>query len=307
MAGGGAKKLKKRIVIIVIAMFSLPLFVMYGPFDQFRVLWINTAMTTANHKYLATALFTGKYIEKVMEQSRVRTDERTSDGKINIVSDDRVGFTEVKGSYYKGYIIKIADPSRVGLVCAAESGGEILEDIISSKGASGGINAGGYSDEKARGVPCGVVIFEGNTVNACKGKRHMLGGMDESGKFIVGTFDDAEIAEKNFKWALEFGPILIVNGKKTDITNFSGGLAPRTAIGQTGAGEILLLVVDGRQKSSIGATYADIQKILHSNGAENAIALDGGSSASIVYENILMNSPSDGDSERRLPNAIIFK
>jgi exopolysaccharide biosynthesis protein len=116
-----------------------------------------------------------------------------------------------------------------------------------------------------------------------------------------------EILERGFEWAFEFGPMLIVNGEKTVLNALSGGLAPRTAIGQTEAGHILLVVIDGRQASSIGATFQEVQMVLYANGAINAIGLDGGASSCMVYNGALVSSPSEGDSGRLLPNALIFK
>jgi exopolysaccharide biosynthesis protein len=92
-----------------------------------------------------------------------------------------------------------------------------------------------------------------------------------------------------------------------ELTAFSGGLAPRTAIGQTADGAVLLVVTDGRRIGSFGATYHDIQMLLYSNGAVNAIGLDGGSSSTMVWEGKVVNIPSDGDAERLLPNAILFR
>jgi hypothetical protein len=58
---------------------------------------------------------------------------------------------------------------------------------------------------------------------------------------------------------------------------------PRTAAGVTAAGEILLLVVDGRHGAhSRGATYAELARILLDHGAEEAINLDGGGSSTLV-------------------------
>jgi exopolysaccharide biosynthesis protein len=105
---------------------------------------------------------------------------------------------------------------------------------------------------------------------------------------------------------VEFGPILVINGEKTAFPEYAGGLAPRTAIGQTAEGHILLAVVDGRQSASIGAAFEDMQKILYANGAVNAIVLDGGSSSCMVYGGVLANSPSADKSGRLLPNALVF-
>jgi exopolysaccharide biosynthesis protein len=46
---------------------------------------------------------------------------------------------------------------------------------------------------------------------------------------------------------------------------------------------------------------------LYNNGAVNAIGLDGGSSSTMVWEGEVVNIPSDGDAERLLPNAILFR
>ena len=59
---------------------------------------------------------------------------------------------------------------------------------------------------------------------------------------------------------------------------------PRTAIGQRADGAVLMLVIDGRQASSLGATYADLIKVMLDYGAVNAINLDGGSSSLMYYK-----------------------
>ena len=115
-----------------------------------------------------------------------------------------------------------------------------------------------------------------------------------------------EIAAQGYVWAFEPGLLLIVNGEQTGLNAFSGGLSLRTAIGPTADSSVLLLVIDGRQVTSIGATYQDVQALLYDHGAVNAIGLDRGSSSSLVLDNRVVNSPSDSDDERLLPNAIIF-
>jgi hypothetical protein len=58
---------------------------------------------------------------------------------------------------------------------------------------------------------------------------------------------------------------------------------PRTAIGVNEAGEIMLLVVDGRHPGhSRGATYRELAEILLAHGARDAINLDGGGSSTLV-------------------------
>lgn len=79
------------------------------------------------------------------------------------------------------------------------------------------------------------------------------------------------------------GPFLIINGEPQDVDGVGGGLNPRTAIGQRADGAILLLVVDGRQATSLGASFSDLQDIMLQYGAVNASAMDGGTSTQMYY------------------------
>ena len=88
--------------------------------------------------------------------------------------------------------------------------------------------------------------------------------------------------------AVSFGPALIVNGVAANYSGSGGGLNPRTAIGQREDGAILLLVIEGRKTSSMGATMADLIDIMLEYGAVNAVNLDGGSS-SLGRRNVFCN------------------
>jgi exopolysaccharide biosynthesis protein len=279
----------------------------YGPFESFRLLWINTALYSIRYKFLATALYSPAYIASVLERNKGGAEGKTSPDPLAVGGGTGFTVTEVRGTYYRGHLVKIPDPSRLSLVLSARREGNLLEELTRAHGAAGGINASGFADDKARGLPAGILILDGQIVNRWfSGRRHVMGGFREDYKLIVGAFTEEEIAVQGYVWAFEFGPLFIVNGEKTALDAFSGGLSPRTAIGQTADGSVLLLVIDGRQVTSIGATYQDVQTLLYDQGAVNAIGLDGGSSSSLVLDNRVVNSPSDGDDERMLPNAIIF-
>jgi exopolysaccharide biosynthesis protein len=300
------RSLFRRFLIALLFLAGMGIFVFYGPFKQFRLLWINTAMYSSHYKFLATSLYSPAYIASVLEQNSGGTAGKTDPEALRPRREDSLIFAEIKGNHYKGSLIKIGDPARLSLVRSSGPEGELLEQLVAKHGAAGGINAGAYADDRARGRPTGVLIVNGEQVNRCAGRRHVMGGLRGDHKLVVGVFSDVELAAQGYVWAFEFGPLLIVNGEKTRLNAFSGGLSPRTAIGQTADGSVLLLVIDGRQLGSIGATYQDVQTILYANGAVNAIGLDGGSSSSMVLNGKLVNSPSGGDDERLLPNAIIF-
>jgi len=305
------RRKQKKILLLVLGSLVLAIALLfYGPFPAFRELWINTAMNTSRHKFLAQWLYTDKYISKVLQTNLVSTDQRTDDAPLSSNGSRATQFAEIEGKYYKGYLIKIDDPASVSLAGALDEKGALLETLVGQSGAAGGINASGYIADDLRGTPSGYCVRDGavvrQAVDSHPDQKHIIGGMDENNRLRVGSFASAELPSLQWRWAVEFGPVLVVNGNKTEITPKAGGLAPRTAIGQTKSGAILLLVVDGRRHSSLGATYLDLQVILHANGAVNAMVLDGGSSSSMVYEGELMNSPSNGVSDRHLPNAIVY-
>lgn len=107
------------------------------------------------------------------------------------------------------------------------------------------------------------------------------------------------------------GDVLIENGQIN--TNFEVGANPRTAIGITNDGKILLYTIDGRQKGySYGAQLRTLANRLKELGCSDAINLDGGGSTSYAIQfpgdNLveLVNSPSDGKL-RSVSNFIFLK
>ncbi|HEU0034405.1 MAG TPA: phosphodiester glycosidase family protein [Kofleriaceae bacterium] len=83
--------------------------------------------------------------------------------------------------------------------------------------------------------------------------------------------------------------------------------APRSAVAISESGNTMFLVtVDGWQQGSIGMTAAELASFLKSRGAYMAMALDGGSSATLVLDGDVASSPSDGV-ERTVANHLAIK
>jgi len=300
-------KLKRRLLIPAALLFVF-LFLLYGPVKGPRLLFINTAMHTSRFQILAKMFYTENYINKVVGRIEPEENPRSDDSFLSHAWDDGIAFAPIKGNNYNGFLIKINDPRRLIFPQSDISEGYLLEQLVVKYEAVGGINASGYADPDNRGIVWGTTVIDGEFTSRCSdGEHHVMGGFNKDYKLIIGGFTEEEIIARQYLWAFEFFPVLIVNGEKTEFQPFSGGLAPRTAIGQTAEGHVLLLVVDGRQRTSLGATFADLQTILYANGAINAINLDGGASSTMVYHGRVINSPSDGDRERLLPNAILFR
>ena len=125
---------------------------------------------------------------------------------------------------------------------------------------------------------------------------------------VVGYYDYNACLELGIVNAVSFGPVLITNGEPTPPEALASSVNPRTAIAQRADGAILMLVIDGRQVHSIGATYQDMVDMLLDYGAVNACNMDGGSSTVMHYGGEYVNSCSaDNDQPRPLPNAFLFK
>ena len=122
-------------------------------------------------------------------------------------------------------------------------------------------------------------------------------GFDNNNKLILGYMSKNEALNRGLRDAVEFGPYLIVNGKRSFIRGNGGwGIAPRTAIGQRQDGIVLFLVINGRLASSIGADMVDLTDIMENYGAYNAANLDGGSSSALIINQQIINTPVAGGS-----------
>ena len=100
-----------------------------------------------------------------------------------------------------------------------------------------------------------------------------------------------EAVETGIRDALEFGPFLIINGKKLQYKSAAGGYdrAARVAIAQRKDGVVLFLVTEGVHTN--GPTLLEVIELLEKYGAYNAANLDGGTSAQLVINNKLINTP----------------
>ena len=106
--------------------------------------------------------------------------------------------------------------------------------------------------------------------------------------------------------AVGAGPCLVKNGEIYMTTlgeefgsDVAGGRAPRTALGITKDGKALLVVVDGRSRTSVGYTLLELARFMLEQGAVEAMNLDGGGSSQMIIGSQIVNAPSDGR-ERRL-------
>ena len=318
-----AKKVLKWIAfflifqIIYVPILSIVL-IYYGPFTNTRDMIVTTAMTTMRHQYFATLFLSKEKIDEILAKNRPQENiEDQSLSAINIGSgisaEDMNGIElkDVSNDSYTGKLLIINDPSRVKLVSSPRLGtsGATTSQIVAENDAVAGMNAGGFQDDAlgTGGKPAGLVIEDGQLRTTNTGASYSLVGMDKDNKMVVSnSMTYSKCQQLNLRCAVSFGPVIIINGNATIKSGTGGwGMQPRTAIAQRKDGAILMLVIDGRQKGSLGATLRQVQDILLDNGAYNAFNLDGGASTTMVYNGNVVNSPSDILGERYVPNAFI--
>lgn len=272
-------------------------------------------MGTSSNHFLATIFLDSGKINRITSKDKLILGEAVEDPNRVMIPDraeKSVEIIDIKEEHFIGKLILVRDPGRIKLGLAPKLGhtGALLRAIVKDNNAVGGINAGGFVDDNVMGTggkPIGVVINENKLIYSQNGKESFnVIGFNRDNILIVSngmTLD--KIKKSGLRCAISFGPAMIINGEPLVK---SGGRAfqPRSAIGQRKDGTVMLLAIDGRQLSSKGANYEDLQNVLLKYGAYNAANLDGGSSTTLVYEGKTLNNPCDILGERSIPSAFLI-
>ena len=127
----------------------------------------------------------------------------------------------------------------------------------------------------------------------------------------VDSFDFSKAETWEVDDAIHAGPVLMHDGKIRVTSNeevFFGStipdIHPRTAAGYRNSGELVLLVVDGRQVDSRGVDLQELAILMRDLGCVEAINLDGFGSIAIVVDGKLLNRPAGTTSQREVMSAI---
>ncbi len=315
------KSKKNFIISLGICILLIPVFtfvwIFYGPFESARRIWICTAMSTANHKYLATAFFSEETIEKYTSQYFNTIDELPEQDKDSVQVGQAKGKITVENvsiGLARGKLMRIPDPASVDVAVCDYMGnmGLTLDNLIIQEKAIGGINAGAYVQKQGSphgSVPGGVIVKNGELIYMEEdyGEEFCVIGFNKENILVTDYAKSREDVEKmSLRCAVSFGPPLIINGEGL-IEKSGTSLQPRSAIAQCADGSVLFLVLDGRQPSSAGTTLMQVQELLLEKGAVTAANLDGGSSAAMIYDRELLNSPSDDGELKRIPTAFVVR
>ena len=235
---------------------------------------------------------------------------KTVSGDAVCAIDTRNGIVIValSGDGYSGRMAIVKNPKQVRLAASETLGtsGSYLKQICKSNDAVLGINASGFSDPEGTGNggdAFGLMLTDGTTRNSALDAGMKVIGMDNANRLNISN----ELLDGT-RDAMQFSPALIINGSQLISGSSGWGLQPRSVIGQTENGQMLLAVVDGRQPGySIGITLGDLTDILARYGAYQACNLDGGSSSVMYYRGriITRSSAVTPEKGRHIPNAWI--
>lgn len=341
---------------IIILAYLIFIYSNIGFIKTLRNLYIETAMSTMTHQWLATAFIPNSVINEVMNENTYITvndidksliklnssediKEIYSEINFKTISEEKLAkkqiiqgeeiskvktvygdevyaidtindivIVNIEGRRYKGKMAIIKDPSKVRLAISNSTDiGETVLDIADNNNGILAINASGFYNEDAEdsgGNSVGLVKSNNIEYNSALDGYWFKIGFDSDNILRIGKRVDTEILRDG----VQFKPPLIINGKVVVEGSNGWGIQPRTVIGQTYKGEVVFLVIDGRQlRYSLGITVGECAKILYNYGVVNAINLDGGSSSTMVYNGEIINSPcTENNAGRNVPNAWII-
>ncbi|MBQ8909922.1 MAG: phosphodiester glycosidase family protein [Oscillospiraceae bacterium] len=171
------------------------------------------------------------------------------------------------------------------------------EHYIENYNVIAAVNGSGFN--MSTGEPSGVLVMEGVEYQPISSAGFV--GILKDGTPVFGTKEEYEnIYKGQVQEAIAcFGSRLIKDGKIVE--GLDDTRAPRTAIGFTKTGKVVLLVLDGRQEPfSAGGGYQTLAQILLEAGCVEATNLDGGGSTTFVVQQpgdeslSVVNKPSDG-------------
>ncbi len=320
-----SKSKGRRILIFLIfelifTSITLPLYIFYGPFEEVKRTVVGASWNTLTHQYIARCFLSEEEILQIIGSSYAKypTGQGEKLEKLSFGNghSDKIEIYNIDGVDFKGKLMIVHDPTRIisGYSSRMPDSGETTSQIARNYKGVAAINGGGFMDQGwigTGGKPMGFIIHNGEVVyNQLESEtiEQDTVAFTKEGMLIVGKHSIEKLKEYGVREGVSFGPPLIVNGKPTIQKGDGGwGIAPRTAIGQRRTGEVLMLVIDGRNIQSFGATLKDVQDILLSFGAVNAANLDGGSSTTMYFNGRVINKPSDKLGERAVPTAFVVK
>lgn len=232
----------------------------------------------------------------------------------NIYVENGIEFHEIKGATFEGIMAVVEDPSRVFIGASRNrydgSAGLSVPEIADKYGAILATNGAFFEDTGGvgnGGIPLGFVFSEGEEKYGGTGTVYNMLGFNQEGVLICGRMTGQQAINYGIRDGLSCNPFLIINGEMVNVSGTGGGLNPRTALGQRADGAVLMLVIDGRMATSLGASMVDVADVMYAFGAVNAGNLDGGGSSVLYYNKEIKNVVMSVYGARGIPDAVCVR
>ncbi|MDD6572303.1 MAG: phosphodiester glycosidase family protein [Thermoflexaceae bacterium] len=313
------------LVILAGGIYALMCVLVYGPSRKAGELFVMSVRETSAIGFLADWFYTEEEIQTITENNSIKdTSVITDTTLVNVGTMEdtdkmeeeipEIEVIDIKGATYNGKLMIVKDPSRVFVGTVPQFGdgdGLRVDAMCKNYGAAAGINGGEFvdGDVTSTAKPVGLVISQGKMVYGDLNGNYHVTGFTEDNILVVGNMTGQQALDLGIRDCVNIntniGPFLIINGELQDVSGVGGGLNPRTAIGQRADGAVLLLVVDGRQANSLGASFSDLMYIMNEYGAVNASTMDGGTSSQMCYNGEIINHPYSPWGARECPTAFL--
>ncbi len=220
---------------------------------------------------------------------------------------------------YRGFIakVKLFDPSTFKVVLAEGGLGkrETTGSAVARTGSILGVNGGGFytrvENGREKAYPIGNTVIDGVAIGGFHSTESdvFFSGIRKNGELIGGHFADSEEFTRQDPWqGVSFLPILLKDGRPvTPPEDWRTTKEPRTIIGEYANGDLILIVVDGRQSDwSSGVTLERLQSKLAELGVKEGYNLDGGGSSTFIFKGEVLNRPSDGRQRPVVTNILVL-
>ena len=115
----------------------------------------------------------------------------------------------------------------------------------------------------------------------------------------------------NVAYAMHAGPVLMENSKlyvtseeEVFFNTPVDGVQPRSAVGYNNNGDVIMMVVDGRQVDSRGVYLKELALLMSQFKCREALNLDGGGSSALFVNGSLINRPIGLNTQREVMSTI---
>lgn len=213
--------------------------------------------------------------------------------------------------------VEIASPTQLRTAIAGKkvtsSATALVKDMANANNAVVALNGDYFSNDPQK------TTFEyrmGEKIRANTNQKKDILIIDDQGDFHIVLAQpkkeqkaalDAAAKEYNIVNAFTFGPALVDQGEVIKVSKDYGynpnGKEPRAAIGQIDHLSYVLVIAEGRGESE-GVTHQTLADFMGSLGCQTAFNLDGGGSATLIYNGDYYNHL--GGSPRNMSDIIYF-